>query len=62
MVVKKKELKGLPEDELKKKLGEMEKTLIELRGEGRLEATRSVRKTIARIKTYLSELSRRKQS
>ena len=53
-IIKKKELKSLPKKELEKKLEEMERMAIELRGEGRHESLASVRKTISRIKTYLS--------
>lgn len=40
--------------ELEAKLAEMESVSLELRGEGRKELLKPVKKTITRIKTYLS--------
>ena len=45
----------MTEKELKEKLAEMEKVSLELRGEGKRELLKPVKKTIARIKTYLSQ-------
>lgn len=54
-VIKKKEIGKMTKTELQKKLKEMENLLLELRGEGKREMEKPVRKTIARIKTHLSQ-------
>ena len=55
VTTKKKELRKMTKKELEAKLAEMESVSLELRGEGRKELLKPVKKTIARIKTYLSQ-------
>ncbi len=54
-MAKKKDLNKMTEKELREKLAEMEKVSLELRGEGKKELMKPVKKTIARIKTILSQ-------
>lgn len=52
--IRKSELKKMSHTEISKKIMELEKSLLELRAEGRVEKTKSIRKTIARLKTLMS--------
>ena len=50
-VIKRNELDGMSEADRQKKLGELEKAILELRGEGRKDKVKPLRKAIARLKT-----------
>ena len=50
-VIKKKELQKLTPEERNKKIVELERAILELRGEGRKEKIKPLRKTIARLRT-----------
>jgi len=50
-VIKKNELDALSDAERKAKIAELERAILELRGEGREDKARPLRKTIAKLKT-----------
>ena len=52
------DIRKLSKPDLEKKLIELENVMLELAGEGKKEKTKSVRKAIARLKTYMHELSK----
>ena len=54
MTIKKNERKNMTKVEAEKKLAEVEKALLELRGEGRYEKTKALKKTIAQLKTIIN--------
>jgi ribosomal protein L29 len=55
MGLKKTDLEGMGEKERQAKIGELERALLELRGEGRLDKVKSIRKMIAQLKTPSSK-------
>jgi ribosomal protein L29 len=50
-VIRKSELKTMGPEERVKKIAELEKAMLELRGEGRKDKTKPLRKAIAKLKT-----------
>lgn len=54
MVVRKNERKTMTKVEAEKKLEEIERALLEARGEGRKEKTKALKKTIAQLKTIIN--------
>ena len=50
-VIRKSELKKMSADERVKKIAELEKAMLELRGEGRKDKTKPLRKAIAKLLT-----------
>jgi ribosomal protein L29 len=50
-VIKKTELESMSDAERQKKVGEIEKAILELRGEGRKDKVKPLRKAIAQLKT-----------
>jgi ribosomal protein L29 len=49
--IRKSEMEKMTPAERQKKIAELERALLELRGEGRLDKARPVKKAIARLKT-----------
>jgi ribosomal protein L29 len=52
-VIKKSELRKMSPAERVKKIAELEKAMLELRGEGKKDKTKPLRKAIAKLKTPL---------
>lgn len=50
-VIKKSDLEALSDAERNTKVAELEKAVLELRGEGREDKVKALRKTIAKLKT-----------
>ena len=50
-IVKKTERKDMSDADRLKKIGELEKAILELRGEGRKDKVKSLKKTIAMLRT-----------
>ncbi|HSB47328.1 MAG TPA: hypothetical protein VLD37_04885 [Candidatus Bilamarchaeum sp.] len=50
-VIKKSELESMSDADRQKKAGEIEKAILELRGEGRKEKVKPLRKALAQLKT-----------
>lgn len=50
-VIKRTELEGMSEAERQKKIGELEKAMLELRGEGHKDKVKPLRKAIAKLRT-----------
>jgi ribosomal protein L29 len=50
-IIKKSELKKMSANERAKKIAELEKAMLELRGEGKKEKTKPLRKAIAKLLT-----------
>jgi ribosomal protein L29 len=50
-VIKRTELESMSDADRQKKIGELEKAILELRGEGRKDKTKPLRKAIAKLKT-----------
>lgn len=50
-VIKRNELHGMSDAERQKKMGEIEKAILELRGEGRKDKVKPLKKAIAQLKT-----------
>jgi len=50
-VIKKSDLESLTDTERKAKIAELERAILELRGEGREDKARALRKAIAKLKT-----------
>lgn len=50
-VIKKTELEGMSDADRQKKIGEIEKAILELRGEGRKDKVKPLKKAIAQLKT-----------
>ena len=50
-IIKKSELKKMSAEERVKKIAELEKAMLELRGEGKKEKTKPLRKAIAKLLT-----------
>ena len=48
--IKKSELKKLNQEEIEKKISELERAMLELHGEGRKDKTRPLRTAIAQLK------------
>jgi ribosomal protein L29 len=49
--IRKSELKKMTPAERKSKIAELERAMLELQGEGRVDKTRPLRKAIAKLKT-----------
>ncbi len=62
MVLKMPDIRKLNMEDAQKKLGELEVAMLELAGEGKMEKRKPVKKAIARLKTYISELSAKKHN
>ena len=54
-VLKMPDIRKLSPADAQKKLSEMERLLLELMGEGKVDRVRPVKKAIARLKTFLHE-------
>ncbi|MEM3422545.1 MAG: 50S ribosomal protein L29 [Candidatus Bilamarchaeaceae archaeon] len=54
-IIKKNELKNMTKQEAEKKIAELEKAILEARGEGKKEKTKALKKTIAQLKTILNK-------
>lgn len=54
-VIKKKELNSMSDAEKKNKIAELERAILELRGEGRNDKVKSLKKAIAKLKTPRSK-------
>jgi len=54
MTIKKNERKGMTKAEAEKKVEEVERMLLEARGEGKKEKTKALKKTIAQLKTIIN--------
>lgn len=50
-IIKKTQLAAMSDAERTTKIAELERSMLELRGEGRKDKTKSLRKAIARLKT-----------
>lgn len=61
-VIKMNEVKKLSVESARDKLVEIEKALLELEGEGKREKRKPVKRAIARLKTYISQLDRKSTS
>lgn len=49
-------------EEANKRIGELEKAALENEGEGRKEKCKTIRKTIAKLKTHITKESVRKKA
>ena len=56
MALKMNEVKKLSMQQAVEKLQELEKSMLELMGEGKREKQRSVKQAIARVKTHIHQL------
>lgn len=59
--IKAKDMRKLTKEQASQKLTELGNVLIQLEGEGKREKKKTVRKGIARLKTYLGELERKEK-
>ncbi len=57
-VLKKSDIKKLTKEAAEKKVYELETALLELKGEGKAEKRKSLKKAIAKLKTHLTELEK----
>ncbi len=53
-VIKKNEMKTMTLKAAEAKIAELEKAILELRGEGKREKVKPLKKAIAKLKTYLA--------
>ena len=58
-MIKMNDLRKLSKPDVEKKLKEIERSLLEIEGEGKVEKRKSLKKSRARILTYLSELGKK---
>ncbi len=61
-LIKKLEMKKLSKVQAEQKVLEMERIMLELHGEGKMEKSKSVKKTIAALKFHIGELARKTAS
>jgi ribosomal protein L29 len=59
--IKSNELRKLSKEQAMAKIGEFEKVMLELEGEGKREKKKPLRKGIAKLKTYITELEMRQK-
>ena len=57
-VLRNREIKKLSKQQAVEKLAEMEKGMLELRAEGKREKATPLKQAIARLKTYIHQLSK----
>jgi ribosomal protein L29 len=61
-IIKKNEIAKMSIEEANKRIGELEKAALENEGEGRKEKCKTIRKTIAKLKTHITKESVRKKA
>ncbi|MBS3068326.1 hypothetical protein J4450_06480 [Candidatus Micrarchaeota archaeon] len=58
-VLRNKDLKKLSKQQAAEKLVELEKSMLELMGEGKKEKRKPLKQAIARLKTYIHQLEKK---